>query len=52
VKSITKLIEQLLERGEIALVVTKVSRPGSIGSKLLIQKDGDSAGSLGDALLD
>jgi xanthine dehydrogenase accessory factor len=52
VKSITKQIEQLLERGEIALVVTKVSGPGSIGSKLLIQKDGARAGSLGDASLD
>ena len=51
-KSITKLIEQLLERGEIALVVTKVSGLGIIGSKLLIQKDGATAGSLGDASLD
>ena len=51
-KSITKLIEQLLERGEIALVVTKVSGPGNIGAKLLIQKDGATAGSLGDTLLD
>ena len=51
-KSIPKLIERLLERGEIALVVTKVSGPGSIGSKLLIQKDDATAGSLGDASLD
>ena len=51
-KSITKLIEQLLERGEIALVVTKVSGPGHIGSKLLIQEDGAMVGSLGDASLD
>ena len=51
-KSITKMIEQLLERGEIALVVTKVSGPGSIGSKLLIQENGGMAGSLGDAELD
>ena len=51
-KSITKLIEQLLERGEIALVVTKVSGPGSIGSKLLIQENGATAGSLGDSSLD
>lgn len=51
-KSITKLIEQLLERGEIALVVTKVSGPGIIGSKLLIQKDSATVGSLGDASLD
>lgn len=51
-KSITKMIEELLERGEIALVVTKVSGPGSIGSKLLIQENGGMAGSLGDAELD
>ncbi len=49
---ITKTIEQLLERGEIALVVTKVSGPGSIGSKLLIQENGATAGSLGDPELD
>jgi xanthine dehydrogenase accessory factor len=52
VKSITKLIEQLLERGEIALVVTRVSGPGSIGSKLLIQENGATAGSIGDGELD
>ncbi|HEX7333092.1 MAG TPA: XdhC/CoxI family protein [Pyrinomonadaceae bacterium] len=46
------MIEELLERGEIALIVTKVSGPGSIGSKLLIQENGDTAGSLGDAELD
>ena len=51
-KSITNLIEQLLERGEIALVVTRVSGPGSIGSKLLIQENGATAGSLGDRELD
>jgi xanthine dehydrogenase accessory factor len=52
VKSITKIIEQLLERGEIALVITKVSGAGSIGSKLLIQENGATAGSLGDPELD
>ncbi|HEU4874993.1 MAG TPA: XdhC/CoxI family protein [Pyrinomonadaceae bacterium] len=51
-KSITKMIEQLLERGGIALVVTQVSGPGEIGSKLLIQADGATAGSLGDPSLD
>ena len=50
--TITKMIEQLLERGEIALVVTKVSGPGSIGAKLLIQENGVTAGSLGDPELD
>lgn len=51
-KSITKMIEQLLERGGIALVVTQVSGPGEIGSKLLIQADGATAGTLGDPSLD
>ena len=51
-KSITKLIEQLLERGGIALVVTQLSGPGEIGSKLLIHEDGATAGTLGNALLD
>ena len=46
------MIEELLERGEIALAVTKVSGPGSIGSKLLIQENGGTSGSLGDAQLD
>ena len=50
--SITRMIEQLLERGETALVITKVSGPGSIGAKLLIQENGATAGSLGDATLD
>jgi xanthine dehydrogenase accessory factor len=52
VKSITKMIEQLLERGGTALVVTQLSGPGEIGSKLLIQEDGVTAGSLGNPLLD
>ena len=50
--SITKMIEQLLERGEIALVVTRVSGPENTGSKLLIQESGATAGSLGDPKLD
>ena len=51
-KSITKMIEQLLERGGTALVVTQLSGPGEIGSKLLIHEDGATAGSLGNSLLD
>ena len=46
------MIEQLLERGRIALVVTQLSGPGEIGSKLLIHEDGATAGSLGNSLLD
>jgi xanthine dehydrogenase accessory factor len=50
--SIVKTIEQLLERGEVALVVTKVSGEGSIGAKLLVREGGVSAGSLGNPALD
>ena len=49
--SVTKMIEQILERGEIALVVTIVSGPGSIGAKLLVHEQGATAGTLGDAAL-
>src|SRR5215217_7827536 len=50
--SVTKMIEQILERGEIALVVTTVSGPGSIGAKLLVHENGATFGSLGDTALD
>ena len=50
--SIVKTIEQLLERGEVALVVTKVSGPGAIGAKLLVREGGVVLGSLGDPSLD
>jgi xanthine dehydrogenase accessory factor len=51
-QSMTKMIEQVLERGETALVVTKVAGPGVVGSKLLILEQGGTVGSLGDAELD
>jgi xanthine dehydrogenase accessory factor len=50
--SITKMIEQLYERGETALIVTKLAGPGAAGAKLLILERGDSLGSLGDRELD
>ena len=50
--SITKMIEQVFERGETALVVTKLAGPGAAGAKLLILEHGDSMGSLGDRELD
>ncbi len=50
--SIVKMIEQLLERGEVALVVTKVSGQGAIGAKLLVRQGGVTHGSLGDLALD
>jgi xanthine dehydrogenase accessory factor len=51
-QSISKMIEQVLERGETALLVTKVSGPGTAGAKLLILEHGGSIGSLEDSELD
>ena len=51
-ESITKMIEQLLERGETALVVTKVGGPGAVGLKLLIVEHETAIGTLGDPELD
>jgi xanthine dehydrogenase accessory factor len=45
------MVEQVLERGEIAVVITKVSGPGA-GAKLLVLETKDSIGSLGDPELD
>jgi xanthine dehydrogenase accessory factor len=50
--SVTKMIEQILERGETALVVTTVSGPGTVGAKLLVHENGTATGTLGDAVLD
>jgi xanthine dehydrogenase accessory factor len=52
ISSIVKMIEQLLERGEVALVITKVSGQGAIGAKLLVCESGVVHGSLGDPVLD
>lgn len=46
------MIEQILERGETASVVTIVRGPGPIGSKLLVYENGATAGTLGDPALD
>lgn len=46
------MIEQVLERGETALVVTKVAGPGVVGAKLLILEEGGPVGSLGDPELE
>lgn len=51
-QSISKMIEQVLERGQLALLVTKVGGPGTLGAKLLIQETSAAMGSLGDAQLD
>lgn len=50
--SVTKMIEQILERGEIAAVVTIVRGPGSIGAKLLVNENGTTIGTLGEPALD
>ena len=46
------MIEQILERGEVALVVTVVSSPGLIGAKMLVHENGTTTGNLGDPALD
>ena len=46
------MIEEVLERGETAIVVTKVAGPGPAGAKLLILEHTKSIGSLGDPELD
>jgi xanthine dehydrogenase accessory factor len=51
-QSISRMIEQVLERGETALLFTKVSGPGTAGPKLLILEHSASMGSLGDPELD
>jgi len=50
--SVPKMIEQILERGEISAVVTIVSGPGAIGAKLLVHENDSTAGTLGDTSLD
>lgn len=50
--TITKMIEQVLERGEMALVVTKVAGPGPIGGKFLFRRTASPTGTLGDPRLD
>jgi xanthine dehydrogenase accessory factor len=50
--SVMKVIEQVLERGDVALVVTKVRGPENIGAKMLVLESGAVFGSLGDSELD
>ncbi len=50
--SITKMIEQVLDRGESALVVTKLTGAIAVGAKLLVCDGSVSFGSLGDPKLD
>jgi xanthine dehydrogenase accessory factor len=47
-----RVIERVLERGELAVLVTKVTGAQDIGAKLLVQENGEVTGSLGDAELD
>ena len=50
--SVTKMIGQILERGEIAVVVTVLRGPGDVGAKLLVHENGATGGTLGDPALD
>ena len=47
-----QMVEQVLERGEIAALVTRVTGSGNVGAKLLVQENGLVTGSFGDAELD
>ena len=47
-----RMIEEVLERGEIAVLVTRVTGPQDVGAKLLIRENGAVTGSLGDAELE
>lgn len=51
-QSITKAIEDVLERRAIAALVTVIDSNERIGAKLLLDETGDSTGSLRDPLLD
>ena len=46
------MIEQVLERGDVAVLVTKVAGPEAAGAKLLIVQAGEVIGTLGDPHLD
>jgi xanthine dehydrogenase accessory factor len=50
--SIIRVVERVLERGELAVLVTRVTGAQDIGAKLLVQENGTVTGSLGDAELD
>src|ERR1051325_2401605 len=47
-----QMVEQVLERGEIAALVTMVTGQGNVGAKLLVLENGLVTGSLGDEELD
>jgi xanthine dehydrogenase accessory factor len=47
-----QMVEQVLERGEIAALVTRVSGSENVGAKVLVQENGLVTGSFGDADLD
>jgi len=47
-----KMIGQVLERGDIAVLITRVTGPQNVGAKLLVQENGETSGSLGDTEVD
>lgn len=49
---LTKVINQLLDSGAIAVVITVMAGADSIGSKLLVGETGETVGSLGKVELD
>src|SRR5262249_23714199 len=50
--AVLKGIENAIESGTIAALVTLIEGPANVGAKLLIESDGTATGSLGDTTLD
>src|SRR6185312_11214985 len=51
-RSIASLLQQLLEDGALAIVVTLIAAPRNVGAKMIIEEQGSHHGSFGDAVLD
>lgn len=51
-RSISALLQRLLEDGGLAIVVTLIAAPRNVGAKMIIDEKGSQHGSLADANLD
>jgi xanthine dehydrogenase accessory factor len=49
---LTRVINQILDSGSIAALVTVIAGSDRVGTKLLVNEDGRTVGSLGNSLLD
>lgn len=51
-RSISSLLQRLLEDGALAIVVTLIAAPRNVGAKMIIEERGSHHGSFADAALD